>query len=89
MSKGAIFVKVTRNIITYLIVPLDDLEPNTDYYVSVLNSDLHPEPGMDSGQGFRTGTDVLTMEADPPGTVFLGYMDRGRLLCKSVTGKMR
>ena len=46
--------------------PLSDLEPNTDYYVSVLSSDVHPEPGIDSGQGFRTSTEVLTMDADAP-----------------------
>ena len=61
---------------TYLITPLSDLEPNTDYYVSVLSSDVHPEPGIDSGQGFRTSTDVLTMDAEAPETEFLGYMDR-------------
>ena len=61
---------------TYLITPFEDLEPNTDYYVSVINSDVHPEPGMDSGQGFRTGTGVLTMDSEAPETRFLGYMDR-------------
>ena len=61
---------------TYLITPLSDLEPNTDYFVSVLSSEVHPEPGIDSGQGFRTSTEVLTMDADAPETEFLGYMDR-------------
>lgn len=61
---------------TYLIEPLEDLEPNTDYYVSVLNTEIHPDPGMDSGGWFRTSSSRLTMDAVAPDTFFEGYFDR-------------
>jgi hypothetical protein len=61
---------------TYLVLPYEDLEPNTDYYVSVLTTDIHAEPGIDSGAMFRTSTEKLTMSAQAPATEFLGYMDR-------------
>lgn len=61
---------------TYLINPLNDLSANEDYYISVLTSDIHPSPGSDSGQWFRTGTQQLTMDDVAPETEFEGYMDR-------------
>ena len=61
---------------TYLIEPLEDLDSDTDYYISVLASEIHPNDGMDSGQWFRTDSNRLTMDASAPETVFLEYMNR-------------
>jgi hypothetical protein len=61
---------------TYLLNPLEELQPDTYYYVSVISSEVHPEPGMDSGSWFKTSTNRLSMPNTAPETRFLGYMDR-------------
>lgn len=61
---------------TYLLFPLENLQPNTEYVVSVTSIDPHPVPGERFDSVFRTGNNILTMNEGPPDTEFLGYMDR-------------